>query len=62
MRKYEIFADVSFKVHWVEPATNPSEIILRDMAQIRLDRKAHDFSEALKTLLTLTTLDSYEDM
>lgn len=51
MKKYEIIVKVSFKIHWIEPARKPSEIILRDMAQARLDRKAHDFAEAIKTLL-----------
>ena len=59
MRKYDITADVQFKINWMDPAKNIAEITMRDQAQIRLDVKAHDFSEALKMLLSITTLREY---
>ena len=63
MKKYEITAEVNFKIHWTEPAKSTVEVMLRDMAQARLDRKAHDFAEAMKILLTSAQPDDpNEDM
>ena len=56
--KYEIRAEVKFIINWIEPAKTPTEIILRDQAQMRLNVKAINFENAIKTLLELTNTDA----
>ena len=56
MNKYAITADVKFTIHWITPAKDPSEVILRDMAQLRLDEKVFAISKGFEKLLEITTM------
>ena len=56
VQEYEISAEVKFTIHWICPAKSPAEVIMRDMAQVRLDEKAFAIAEGLKTLAQLTTI------
>jgi len=56
MNQYDIRAEIKFKINWCNPAKSPREIILRDMAQTRLDAKASAMEDAFKELLEITTM------
>jgi len=57
MKRYQITAEVKFKLHWLQPASSPAERIFRGQAQIRLHEKAFALSKALETILEITTID-----
>ena len=60
MKGYDICAEVKFYINWREPAKDTSETIMRNRAQCELDVKAGALSDALATVLTITTIDTPE--
>lgn len=61
MNKFAITADVNFAIHWINPAKDPSEIVLRDMAQLKLNEKAFAVSKAFERLLEITTIPEHQN-